>query len=272
MATGAVTRLYVLGGPSYTFGIQHDRNDVRYAQLDLLGGRQYTLSQSDEDGWTAGADLSYTWTVARMGVRILQGFDRAEDARAVLVHAGFLVGGSPRVAYGSGCGQEERSSTKWALALDLPLFGYGLASQLDYIVPGFGIEAVYHATSPFDVVVRADVLDIPNSDRDRTIFSSALAGGRYDMSADTDKGTRTGLFAALLVGYSHAATVDPSTAGSGPIADASLGWGGQGDDGAAFLRIHGRFGLTPDNADARAIFLSAGLEYRLDRRKWKDRN
>ena len=31
-------------------------------------------------------------------------------------------------------------------------------------------------------------------------------------------------------------------------------------------------GLTPENADARAVFLSAGLEYRLDRTKWKDRN
>jgi hypothetical protein len=36
--------------------------------------------------------------------------------------------------------------------------------------------------------------------------------------------------------------------------------------------VHGRFGLLPDNQDMRAIFLSGGLELRLDRSKWKDRN
>jgi hypothetical protein len=39
-----------------------------------------------------------------------------------------------------------------------------------------------------------------------------------------------------------------------------------------YLRLHGRFGVTPDNVDFRAIFLSAGVELRLDRRRWHDRN
>lgn len=43
LSTGKVTRMYALAGPSYMFGIQHDRDVVRYTQLDLLAGYQYTL-------------------------------------------------------------------------------------------------------------------------------------------------------------------------------------------------------------------------------------
>jgi hypothetical protein len=271
-ATGAVTRMYVLGGASYMFGVQHDRDIARYAQLDVLGGYQATLSQPDEDGAAAGVDLSYQWAVTRMGVRALQGFDRASDAREVVVHVGFLVGAGPNMDDGGGCGHETRDTTKWAIAFDLPLFGYGLSSKLDYIVPGFGLEGAYHLGGMFDVMTRVDLLDIPNSNRDRTLYQSVLAGGRFDFMPDRETGTRTGFLTTLMVGYSHAATVESTTAGSGPVLDASVGWGGQGDDGGGFIRVHGRFGLTPDNADARAVFLSAGLEYRLDRRKWKDRN
>jgi hypothetical protein len=271
-STGAVTRMYVLGGASYMFGIQHDKDIARYAQLDVLGGYQATLSQSDEDGVAAGVDLSYQWAVARIGVRALQGFDRARDSREVVAHVGFLVGAGPNMNYGAGCGNETRSETKWAIAFDLPLFGYGLSSKLDYVVPGFGLEGAYHLGGMFDLMTRVDLLDIPNSDRDRAIYQSVLAGGRIDFMPDRETGTRTGFLTTLMVGYSHAATVEPTTAGSGPVLDASLGWGGQGDDGGGFIRLHGRFGLTPDNADARAVFLSAGLEYRLDRRKWEDRN
>jgi hypothetical protein len=272
-STGEVTRMYVLAGPSYMFGIQHDRDIARYAQVDLLAGYQATLSQPDEDGAVTGFDLSYTLAVARMGVRALQGFGRADDSRAVLVHAGFVFGAGPRIAYGSGCGydDEKRDTTRWALALDLPLFGYGLSSKLDYVVPGFGLEGAYHASSVFDVMLRADLLDLPNGDRDRTVYSTVLAGGRFDFAPKYEKSTKTGFFTTLMVGYAHAATVEPTTAGSGPVLDAGVGWGGQGDDGGAFLRVHGRFCLTPDNADSRAVFLSGTLELRLDRRKWRDR-
>lgn len=272
-STGEVTRMYLLAGPSYMFGIQHDREIARFAQLDLLGGYQYTLSQPDEDGAVAGFDLSYTLAVARMGIRALQGFGGAEDSRAVLVHAGFAFGAGPTLDVGSGCDSDDdkRDTTRWALALDLPLFGYGLSNKLDYVVPGFGLEGAYHASSLFDVMVRADLLDLPNGERDRAIYSALLAGGRFDFAPKTQKSTTTGFFTTLMVGYAHAATVTPTTAGSGPVLDAGVGWGGQGDDGGAFVRVHGRFGLTPENADARAIFLSGTLELRLDRRKWRDR-
>ena len=41
------------------------------------------------------------------------------------------------------------------------------------------------------------------------------------------------------------------------------------DRGGMFVRMHGRFGLVPENQDLRAVFLSAGIEYRLDRSSWK---
>ena len=72
-------------------------------------------------------------------------------------------------------------------------------------------------------------------------------------------------------GYTHHAGTTPTRVGSGPILDVGVAWGGQGREGAANLRLHGRFGLTSDNADYRAVFLSAGFEYRLDPRRWRAR-
>jgi hypothetical protein len=272
VGTGPVTRLSTLAGPSYVFAIGHDDDIVRFAQLDLLAGYQWTLSKDSEGGLVTGADLSYQLAVARVGLRYTQGFGDAADARAVLGHIGFLVGASPHVEYGKGCGRdEERSPSRLALALDIPLFGYGLSKQLDYIVPSFGIESAYYVSSYFDVIVRGDLLVVPGTDRDRTIYHSLLAGGRIDLGGHTGKGQRSGFFATLATGYAWAAVTTPTTAGSGPVVDASIGWGAQGNDGMAYLRIHGRFGVTPDNYDARAIFLSGGMELRLDRKRWNDR-
>jgi hypothetical protein len=274
VGTGPVTRLSVMGGPSYTLTVAHDKDIVRFLQVDVLGGYMWTLSKDSEDGLAAGADLSYTLAVARIGMRYVQGFGDASDSRAVLAHVGFLVGSAPRVDWGSGCGNEpSRTPTKLALALDIPLFGYGLSKQLDYVVPGFGIEALYHVTPSFDGFVHGDIIDIPRiGDGDRAIYQTLLAGARIDLaSRDGEHGTKTGVFSTLGAGYSFAATTDPSSAGSGPVAEAAIGWGGQGDDGAAYLKLHARFGLTPDNEDMRVLFLSGGLELRLDRRKWRDR-
>src|SRR5262249_18730975 len=78
----------------------------------------------------------------------------------------------------------------------------------------------------------------------------------------------TGLFTTIMAGYSHGIGVTPATVGSGPIADISVAWGGQGAEAAGYLRLHARFGIGPDNPDYRAIFLSAGFELRLDPRTW----
>ena len=48
-------------------------------------------------------------------------------------------------------------------------------------------------------------------------------------------------------------------------------WGGQSDEGAAYLRLHARAGIGPDNLEYRALFLSAGVELRLDPERWRDR-
>ncbi|HTL39159.1 MAG TPA: hypothetical protein VL326_38785 [Kofleriaceae bacterium] len=272
IATGAVTRLSLMAGPSYFFAVGHDKDVVRFAQLDLLGGYLWTLEQ-DHHGFAAGADLSYTLAVARIGMRYTQGLGGAQDARAALFHVGFLVGGAPSFDYGSGCGEETRTPTKLALALDLPLFGYGMSKQLDYVLPGFGVEALWHMTPSFDALVHGDIIDTPLGNRDRAIYQTLLAGVRLDLaSREGEHGTKTGIFSTLSAGYTWAATTDPSAAaGSGPVAEAAIAWGGQGDDGGAYLKVHARFGLTPDNEQFRALFLSGGLELRLDRRKWRDR-
>jgi hypothetical protein len=74
------------------------------------------------------------------------------------------------------------------------------------------------------------------------------------------------------VGYDHVATTSSDPIQSGPVVEASIGYGMQKSDGGAWLRVHGRFGVSPDNSDLRAYFLSFGTEFRLDRNRWRDRN
>jgi hypothetical protein len=264
--TGAVTRWTALVGPSFRLSIHRAREGSRYWQVDSLVG----LSRAgDQSGLVTGLDLSYQFVVARVGARVLQGFGDAGDESALLVHAGFMFGAGPTYSYGAGCGVETRPrGSAWAIAMDVPLFGY--AHGVGYITPAFGLEAALHVKPRFDLIVRGDLLDMPSGDDDRALHSSVLAGGRVDFSGKA-KRTRTGFFATLAAGYAHVATTSSADIQSGPVVDASLGWGGQGSDGAAYLRLHGRFGVTEDNRELRAVFLSAGAELRLDRDRWRDR-
>jgi hypothetical protein len=102
------------------------------------------------------------------------------------------------------------------------------------------------------------------------IHQALLFGIRWDHGRRKRR-PRGGFFSTYMVGHTHGAALEDSTAGTGPIADLSLAWGAQGSEGAAYFRLHARFGLA-DNTDYRAVFLSAGVELRLDPRKWRDRN
>lgn len=267
MSTGAVTRWTALVGPTLRFATLHDRSATRYWQLDGLVGLSRAGEQS---GVLAGVDLSYQLVIARLGLRALQGFGDARDESALLVHAGFMIGAGPSFSYGAGCGQERRErGSAWAIAMDLPIVGY--AHRVGAITPGFGLEGALHLYPRVDALVRGDLLDMPSGDADRALHSSVLAGVRADLSTSRRHGARRGAFLTIAGGYAHVATTSAADIQSGPVAEASFGYGPQGSDGAAYVRLHGRFGLASENRQFRAVFLSVGLELRLDRERWRDR-
>jgi hypothetical protein len=139
------------------------------------------------------------------------------------------------------------------------------------MAPGFGLEGAYHLHDHFDFLVRGDVLTFPNGDDDRVLQQTLLAGARFDMMPYKEYSARTGPLFTLMTGYAFGAYTRPSSAGSGPVLDAAIGLGLQETDGGAWVRLHGRFGLVPANSDLRAVFLSVGLELRIDRRRWQQR-
>ena len=270
LATGAVRRLYLLAGPSITLTAAHYEDIVRWWQIDLLAGQAWTTSQDGEDGVVTGADLSFQLAVARLGVRALQGLGDAREVRALLVHLGIVVGGGPSFQYGAGCGRDHKpDGPAWAVGLDIPLGGYNIGGAPGYLAPGFGVEGAYHLHPHGDFLVRGDVLTFPNGDGDRVLHQTLLAGGRIDLMQATNGAIRKGPFVTLLTGYAFGAFTRLSNAGSGPVLDAGIGLGSQASDGGAWLRLHGRFGLTPAISDLRAVFLSVGLEVRIDRRRWR---
>lgn len=273
--TGAVNRVSALGGATITLASTYHDDFIRFIELDLLGGYLATTTQPGEDGPVVAADISFQLVVPRFGVRVLQGVGAAREARAVLAHLGLTIGGSPTFAVRVGCGggypHQDRGSSPWAVGVDIPLGGYALVGGLGFVTPGLAVEAAYHANPYIQAVARADVLAFTNGNADRVVHQSLFAGGRIDL-APIDRAashpSSVGGTIVVLAGYAFASATKPTGAGSGPVLDASIGFGGQAPHSAGGLRIHGRFGLGRDNTDLRAIFLSAGGELRLDARRW----
>jgi hypothetical protein len=262
---GTITRWTMMVGPSLRLSEHRVRDMGRFWQVDSLVGFSRDASRS---GPIVALDLSYQFVVARLGVRVMSGFGDAREESSLLVHSGLQFGAGPQYSYGAGCGVEERArGSAWAIAFDLPLSG--VTSEGDYITPGFGLEGAYHFHEYVDGLVRGDVLAMPHGDRERALHQSLLVGARFDAHG---KHTDRNMFGTLAVGYDHVATTSSDPIQSGPVVEASIGYGMQKSDGAAWLRVHGRFGVSPDNSDLRAYFLSFGTELRLDRNRWRDRN
>jgi hypothetical protein len=269
-STGSITRITTLAGPSLI--IDHTRfgETIRSLRLDLLGGYMSTRSQADESGPAAGFDLAYQLWAVRFGFRLVQGFGDANEATMLLAHLGVLTGTEPPFDDDRDCGAEIASrSSALALGLDLPLVGYGLSSQLGYLVPGLGVEAAWHLRPAIDALTHADLLVYPEYHRDRVLQQALLAGVRIDHG---HRPSGAGWFTTVMAGYSHTIGVTPTSVGSGPVADVSLALGGQGKEAAVYVRLHVRFGIGPDNFDNRTVFLSGGFEMRLDPRRWRDRD
>jgi hypothetical protein len=272
MSTGSITRIMALGGPSFVLNNRRFTDTKHTIRLDLLGGYLTTRSQPNEDGPAAGINLAYQLWAVRFGVRFVQGFGDARDASTILGHVGFLTGASPPYGNESECVEATEHRSRLALGIDLPLGGIGLSDELGVLASGFGIEGLWKVTNRVDVMTRADLLVFPGADdKDRVIHQAAMAGLRVDHGKMRDRSTRTGFFSTVMAGYTHGAGFENMPGGSGAMTDVSFAWGGQGKEGAGYIRLHARFGLSPENYDYRVIFLSAGLELRLDPRTWRSR-
>ena len=269
-STGSITSISALAGPSLVLDSTRYEETTRFLRLDVLGGYLSSGSHPSERGPAAGIDLGYQISIVRFGLRVVQGFGDAQHATIALGHIGLVDGAVPVNADKADCGAEVAPrSSRLALGFDVVLAGYGFSHELGYLSSGVAIEMPWHVTHALDAVAHADVLLYPGYHRDRVIDQAVLAGVRID---HRHKLADTGFFTTLLAGYTHAIGVTPTSVGSGPIAEASLGWGGESSDGAAAVRLHARFGIGPDNLAYRAIFLSAGFELRFDPQSWLDRD
>lgn len=275
VATGAVNRLFAMGGGSMRFLRGYTNDAARFLELDALVGYTEMTSPGNENGVVAALDLSYQLAAVRVGLRAEQGVFEARGMQAVLAHLGIVVGPAPARTKSGGCSGFEsgrkNTSTKLALAIDIPLSGYELGTGIGYSPPfgGLGIEGAYRLHPYLQLLGRGDLLVFLNGDEDHVLHHSLLAGARIDL-APVEEHTlaRRGPFVALLAGYGWGAVTEPAATGSGPVGDVSVGYAYQMDDGMMWARLHGRFGMTKDNEDLRAAFVSVGLELRLDRRSW----
>jgi hypothetical protein len=270
ISTGQITRISGLAGPSLVLGASRWEDDtIRFLRIDLLGGYLSSRSLPDESGPAAGIDISYHLYITHFGVRVIQGFGDAKEATMIMGHIGMGSGGLPMLDEDK-CHRSKRRPTHMAIGFDIPLGGYGISKEHGLLAGGLAIEGAWHVSRRFDILTRGDILVFPGDDRERVIHQAVLAGIRYDHT--TKRRHDTGFFSTWMVGYSHGAGITPSEAGTGMVGDVSLGWGAEDDDFAAGIRLHGRFGITPDNEEYRAIFLSGGFEIRLDPDKWRDRS
>ena len=273
VATGGITRISALAGPSLVFDNTEYDDTTRSLRLDLLGGYLSTRSQADESGPAAGADFAFQLWAVRLGVRFVQGFGDARDATMVLAHVGFLTGSSPTYPDERGCEDKPPSRrSHLALGMDFPVVGYGFSSQLGPAVPGLGVEALWHVTHLLDAVTHADLIEFPDDHHDRVIHQAVLAGLRIDHGPYHGEDPRMGFFTTVMGGYTLASGLTPTTSGSGPVVDLSFGWGVEGREGAFYVRLHGRFGIGAGDQDYNVVFLSSGFELRMDPHTWRDRD
>lgn len=268
--TSSITRFTALGGPSIVLDSTRYDNTTRSIRLDLLAGYMATKTLPGEDGLAVGADLALQISIFRTGVRLVQGLGDASHETNLVIHFGLTVGATPTKSEIDDCPPGRRSSPL-ALGFEVPLLGGGFSSQLGYMAIGFGAELVWHLHRKLDALVHADLLAFPRRERDRVIQQAALVGFRVDHGPKARR-KRSGWFSTLMAGVAQGADLEPSTVGDGPIADASVAWGGQDDETAGYVRLHARFGLAPSNVDFRAVFLSVGFEMRFDRQQWADRD
>ncbi len=265
----SITRFSALAGPSLVLDSTKFERSTRSVRLDLLGGYVTTRTLPGENGLAVGADLALQLYGLRTGLRFVQGVGDAGNVTMFLAHVGFAVGSTPTHRAEDGCPPKRRSS-RLALGFELPFTGGGFSSQLGYMAVGFGTELIWHLLPRVDAIARVDLLTFPRREADRVIHSAALAGFRFD-HGKRPRRKRTGWYSTLMAGATHGAVLEPSTAGTGPIVDASIAWGMQDDEIATYLRLHGRFGLS-GNEDYRAVFLAFGFEMRFDRQRWADRD
>jgi hypothetical protein len=272
-STGGITRVSALGGPSFILADRDFEDDTRrFLRLDVLGGYLATRSQTEEHGPAAGLDLGYQLSVVRVGMRVVHTFADGRDPTILLGHLGIIVGGGPEYRDDFDCNASRvYHRSRLALAIDLPLGGGAILSDLGYMATGFAFETIWHLHRRFDAIARADVLLFPGDKRDRVLHHAALAGLRIDLRSEKKWSSHIGWSTTVMGGYSHEAGLTPTSAGSGPIVDVSLGWGGQDRDGAGAIRLHARAGVTPDNVDYFVLFLSGSFELRFDRTAWGDR-
>jgi hypothetical protein len=272
-STGGLTRVSALAGPSLMLADRDFEGDGRrFLRLDVLGGYLATRSQPDEQGPAVGLDLGYQLAVVRVGMRLVHTFADGRDPTILLGHLGIVVGGGPEYRDERDCtASRVYHRSRLALAIDLPLGGGAILSDLGYMATGFAFETIWHVRRRFDAMARADVLLFPGDKRDRVLHHAVLAGLRIDLRSDKKWHSSIGWSTTVMGGYSREAGLTPTSTGSGPIVDVSLGWGGQDREGAGAIRLHARAGVTPDNLDYFVLFLSGSFELRFDRTAWVDR-
>jgi hypothetical protein len=187
----------------------------------------------------------------------------------VLASAWLGVISMPERSWSAGCGFVERrrggDGLAYGLGVHLPLVGHGVLSpgDLGLMPPGLGLSLAIQMRYPVDLVLRGDFLWFLRQERDRLAMHAGLAGVRVAPARSSP------LSLTALAGYGIAYRPAPGNVDSGPVLDVGLSWDFAREHQAGlYVGAHGRFGLSSDNRDLGAVFLSLGLEARSDAYTW----
>jgi hypothetical protein len=116
---------------------------------------------------------------------------------------------------------------------------------------------------PVDLVLRSDFLWFLRQERDRLAMHTGLAGLRVAPARSSE------LSLTALAGYGIAYAPRPGNVDSGPVLDIGVSWDfAREREGGLYIGAHGRFGLSSENRDLGALFLSLGLEVRNEAYTW----
>jgi hypothetical protein len=269
--TGNAHLVSFTAGPRLRRWSSLDRDDPSLWELGLAAGYVQALSDVGASGPVAEIELRHTWSsVVSLGLRGTQGFVDAEPYRAVLASVWLGVVSTPERSWGAGCDFVERrrddDGPGLGLGVHLPLVGAGISAlggDLGVMPPGLGLSLAIQMRYPVDLILRGDFLWFLRQERDRLAMHTGLAGLRVAPARKFE------LSFTALAGYAIAYRPTPSNIDSGPVLDLGVSWDfARERKGGLYLGAHGRFGLSSDNRDLGALFLSLGLEVRNDAYAW----
>jgi hypothetical protein len=222
---------------------------VRRLELESAFTHRFVLGGDIPNHFTFGLGAMFYLASFGIGVRYARALQDTviNDAVYITTERNSPMDVDPRGSFGASSAPEY---PRVGLGLHAIVTGWGFAEHLGPMLPGAAIELPVSFGGPLAPVARYDFLWFPGVDASAFVAQTVLGGLEYLQIAELPIGC------GVLLGYSMVGGPSPRTVDGGPVVDGGAWY--WLDRLGLHLGLNGRFGLTEQNRDLRALYVSIG--------------